>query len=258
MRSSLVVANWKMHGTKAFAQQFTATFINALKQQDVGAEIVVCPPFPYLLPIAEQLRSRLGTPVSIGAQNLSAEENGAFTGEVSAPMLLDCGARFVVVGHSERRALYAESNDLVAQKFVAAQRSGLIPILCVGESLQQREQGLTLDTVAQQLLAVVKLAGNDLAQQAVIAYEPVWAIGSGKTATPQQAQEVHQFIRKQLGEAGSQIQILYGGSVKRANAELLFAEEDIDGALVGGASLEVEEFFSICRAAGVKRSTASV
>ncbi|MCK7596121.1 triose-phosphate isomerase [Microbulbifer sp. CAU 1566] len=244
MRKTLVAANWKMHGSKAFAEQLLAELNSGLKSGDCSAQVVICPPFPYLSVVAEAADQLIA-----GAQNLSEQSSGAFTGEVSAEMLLDCGVRYVIVGHSERRSLYGESSELVAAKFAAAKAAGLIPILCVGESLEERESGKTLDVVAEQIQAVSALGLADTWSDAVIAYEPVWAIGTGKTASPEQAQEVHQFIRQQLGEAGAGTQILYGGSVKAANAEELFAKADIDGALVGGASLKAEEFISICKAA---------
>ena len=241
MRTPLVAANWKMNGSRAFAEDF---FV-ALDLEGVGAQVVICPPFPYLSLVGGKVKT-----VALGAQNLSQEAFGAFTGEVSAAMLGDCGVRYVIVGHSERRALYGESNELVARKFIAAQEAGLVPILCVGESLQERESGHTLDVIAGQLQAVREAASGAVWSKAVIAYEPVWAIGTGKTATPEQAQQVHEFIRAQLGDAGAEVQILYGGSVKGSNAESLFAQPDIDGALVGGASLDAEDFARICRAAG--------
>ncbi|SHF10447.1 triosephosphate isomerase [Microbulbifer donghaiensis] len=242
MRTPLVAANWKMNGSREFAEQFFAAF----DMSGVGCQVVVCPPFPYLPLVAD----KVGSGVSVGAQNLSQEASGAYTGEVSAAMLLDWGVDYAIVGHSERRSLYGESSELVAQKFVAAQSAGLIPILCVGETLAERESGRTLEVIAAQLQAVTDVAEGDIWAHAVIAYEPVWAIGTGKTATPEQAQEVHRFIRERLGEAGAPVRILYGGSVKAGNAEALFAQADIDGALVGGASLDAEEFARICRAAG--------
>lgn len=253
MRKPLIVANWKMHGTQAFVRRFTAALEegkDALRQPEAEAHVVICPPFPYLLSLVEQLGTGLSAKVLVGAQDVNAQKDGAFTGEVSVSMLSDCNARYVIVGHSERRQLCAESDLLVAQKFAVAQIAGLTPILCVGETLRQREQGLTLDVIAKQLQSVAELPGVDMTRQLVVAYEPVWAIGSGNTATPQQAQEVHHFIREQLGAAGPRIQLLYGGSVKSTNAESLFAEMDIDGALVGGASLEAQEFLNICRLAG--------
>ncbi|TLM79870.1 triose-phosphate isomerase [Microbulbifer harenosus] len=247
MRKTLVAANWKMHGSKAFAEQLLAELNSGLESGECSAEVVICPPFPYLgvVGVAAENVEQL----ALGAQNLSEQPAGAFTGEVSADMLLDCGVRYVIVGHSERRSLYGESSELVAAKFAAAKSAGLTPILCVGESLQEREAGKTLDVIAGQIQAVIDLGLAGTWHNAVVAYEPVWAIGTGKTATPEQAQEVHQFIRQQLGDAGAETQILYGGSVKAANAAELFAMDDIDGALVGGASLEANEFIQICRAA---------
>ncbi|WP_105103423.1 triose-phosphate isomerase [Microbulbifer pacificus] len=247
MRKTLVAANWKMHGSKAFAEQLLAELNSGLESDECSTEVVICPPFPYLCVVAAVAKN--AEQVVLGAQNLSEQPSGAYTGEVSAEMLLDCGARYVIVGHSERRSLYGESSELVAAKFAAAKAAGLTPILCVGESLQEREAGKTLDVIARQIQAVVELGLTDTWHNAVVAYEPVWAIGTGKTATPEQAQEVHQFIRQQLGEAGAVTQILYGGSVKAANAAELFARDDIDGALVGGASLQADEFIQICRAA---------
>ncbi|USD20787.1 triose-phosphate isomerase [Microbulbifer variabilis] len=243
MRIPLVAANWKMNGNKAFAERFFSDF----DLQAIAAHVVVCPPFPYI-PLVSQVaedRERF----SVGAQNLSQESSGAYTGEISAEMLLDWNARYVIIGHSERRSLYGETSELVAKKFVVAQQAGLIPILCVGETLQEREQERTLEVIANQLKAVSDIIESDTWKHSVVAYEPVWAIGTGKTATPEEAQDVHQFIRGELGNVGEQIQILYGGSVKSANASALFAQADIDGALVGGASLDAKEFAAICRAA---------
>lgn len=242
MRTPLVVANWKMNGDRAFAGQF----LSALKLEGVSAQVAICPPFPYLPLVAEQIRETEG--LEAGAQTLCEQPQGAFTGEVSAAMLRDCGARYVIVGHSERRSLYGESSELVASKFVAARAAGLIPILCVGESLEERESDRTLEVIGAQLAAVAQQV-ESVWTDAVVAYEPVWAIGTGKTASPEQAQEVHRFIRERLGDSGSGVQLLYGGSVKSGNAAALFAQPDIDGALVGGASLDAEEFAKICRAA---------
>lgn len=242
MRTPLVAANWKMNGSREFAERFCV----ALDLEGAGCEVAICPPFPYLPLVAE----KVGEKFAIGAQNLSEQARGAYTGEVSADMLLDWGVRYAIVGHSERRSLYGETNDLVARKFNAARSAGLTPILCMGETLQEREQGRTLNVVAAQLRAVAEVTGDTGWNPAVIAYEPVWAIGTGRTATPEQAQQVHRFIRECLGEAGAAVRLLYGGSVKAANAEALFAQADIDGALVGGASLDAQEFAKICRAAG--------
>ena len=215
-----------------------------------NADLAVCPPF-ILIPLAAELLK--GSAIAVGGQNLNVNKSGAFTGEISGPMLKDAGCRYVIVGHSERRALYGESDDVVAQKFKAAQDAGLIPILCVGELLEEREANKTEAVVARQLDAVLKLAGIGALANAVIAYEPVWAIGTGKTATPEQAQAVHKFIREKLVKADKAVaegvRILYGGSMKASNAKELLAQPDIDGGLIGGASLQVEEFLNIGRAA---------
>ena len=212
-------------------------------------DCAVCVPFPYLAQVQQLLRS---TPVKWGAQDVHQLEKGAYTGEVSASMLCDFACHYVIVGHSERRSLYGESSQLVAEKFAAAQKAGLTPILCIGETLAQREDGTTEKVVAEQLDAVIKLSGVQSLPKAVLAYEPVWAIGTGKTATPQQAQAVHAFIRQRIaaldGKVAQDLLILYGGSVKAANAAELFAMTDIDGGLIGGASLDAEEFLAICRA----------
>ncbi len=249
MRRPLVAGNWKMNGSRAA--------IKALLDgigQGIGsvtrAEVVVCAPYIYLPDVAAQLA---GSPIAWGAQNLSTEASGAFTGEIAASMLLDFQCRYVIVGHSERRALYGESDAVVAKKFAVARAAGLVPILCVGETLDERERGVTEQVVARQLQAVIDLEGVAALADGVIAYEPVWAIGTGKTASPEQAQEVHAFIRRSLAAADAavadKVQILYGGSMNAANAESLLAQADIDGGLIGGASLKAEDFLTICRAA---------
>jgi triosephosphate isomerase len=211
---------------------------------------MVLPPFPYL-PLVDSLTD--ATPVMLGAQNLSAHASGAYTGEVSGGMLADWNCSHVLVGHSERRALYGESSEMVAKKFVAAQDAGLQPILCVGESLEDREAGRTDEVVGGQLKAVLEAAGIQAFSRAVVAYEPVWAIGTGQTASPEQAQQVHASIRAQLAAEDAtiagRVRILYGGSVKPGNAADLFACEDIDGGLIGGASLQAESFMGIYQAA---------
>ena len=246
MRKKLVAGNWKMHGSLAE----NAALLAALKPALEGIKAVVCVPFPYL---AQAQAALAGSSIAWGAQNLSEQSKGAFTGEVSASMLLDFGCQYVIVGHSERRSLYGESDELVASKYVAAQAAGLTPILCVGESLDERESGVTEAVVARQLDAVIKLAGVGSLANAIVAYEPVWAIGTGKTASPEQAQAVHAFIRSKIAalDAGiaNQLVIQYGGSVKAANAAELMAQPDIDGGLIGGASLVADEFVAICRAA---------
>ncbi len=250
MRRTLVAGNWKMHGSLAENQ----TRLTALAGANLVSEqvqVAVFPTYPYL----GQCRSVLGNSgIEFGAQNVSEYTMGAYTGEVSAEMQKDFGCSQVIIGHSERRAIYGESDQVIAQKFVAAQAAYLVPVLCVGETLEQREQGETQNVVAEQIDAVIAVAGIQAFANAVIAYEPVWAIGTGKTATPEQAQEVHQAIRQQLAAYDAQIadkiQILYGGSVKPSNAAEIFAQPDVDGALVGGASLAAEDFIQICRAAG--------
>jgi triosephosphate isomerase len=234
MRARLVAGNWKMHGSLAA----NAALLDALVA--AGVECAVCVPFPYLAQVSGRLR---GTRIAWGAQTLSEHASGAHTGEVSASMLGEFGCRYVLVGHSERRQLYGESDGTVAAKFAAAQGAGITPILCVGETLPEREAGRTQEVVARQLDAV--LAKGELGD-AVLAYEPVWAIGSGRTATPQQAQEVHAFLRQRLTAA---TRILYGGSVKADNAAAIFAMRDVDGGLIGGASLVAKDFIAICRVA---------
>jgi triosephosphate isomerase len=250
MRSKLVAGNWKMNGTKASTQALIVAIkrgAGAIK----AAQLLVCPPVIYLAEVEALL---MGSHIAWGAQNVSSEAEGAYTGEISATMLVDFGCRYAIVGHSERRHLYAESDALVAQKFAQAVRNGLKPILCVGETLQERESGSTEAVVARQLDAVLNLVGIAAFSTAVIAYEPVWAIGTGKTASTAQAQQVHAFIRQRLAVhdaiLAGQIQILYGGSVKAANALELFGMPDIDGGLIGGASLNADEFLAICQAAG--------
>ncbi len=211
-----------------------------------GAECAVCVPYPYLQQASERLA---GTPVALGAQNVSEHAQGAYTGEVSAAMLAEFGCRYAIVGHSERRQLFGESDQRVAAKFAAARKGGLEPILCVGETLEEREAGRTEEVVGRQLQAV--LQGNDFGN-AVLAYEPVWAIGTGRNATPEQAQAVHAFLRSKVSPGTV---ILYGGSVKPANAAGLFAMPDIDGGLIGGASLAADDFIAILRAAGSQKVT---
>ena len=210
------------------------------------ADLVIFPPYVYIPLVIAGIE---GTGISVGAQNVSEQHSGAFTGEVSGEMLREVGCRYAIVGHSERRSIYGETNQQVAEKFAAAQAGGLIPVLCVGETLEQREQGETLNVIAAQVDAVINASGLDAVCNAVIAYEPVWAIGTGKTASAEQAQVVHQAIRQQLGDSGVKTRILYGGSVKVANASELFMQPDVDGALVGGASLDAKEFNEICKLA---------
>ena len=238
-----------MHGSRAEAAQLLDELIHQ-QSAALAAEVAVCPPFVYLPDAARRLKE---SNIALGGQNVCAEPVGAFTGEVSAAMLKDVGCRYVIVGHSERRALFHEDDKLVARKFMAVQSQKLIPILCVGETLEQRERVETEAVVARQLDAVVAVAGIAAFADAVIAYEPVWAIGTGKNATPEQAQAVHAFIRGRIAardaKIGAELRILYGGSVKAANAAELFEMPDVDGGLVGGASLRGDEFGKICAAA---------
>lgn len=247
MRRKLVAGNWKMHGTLTENEQLLAGILAGIS--DVKAEVAVCVPFPYL---AQAQAGLAGSPVAWGAQNLSQHPKGAYTGEVSAAMLNDFGCRYVIVGHSERRALYGESDELVAEKFAIAQAAGLTPILCVGETLAEREDCITEQVVGRQLDAVIAKSGVAALARAVVAYEPVWAIGTGVTATPDQAQAVHAFIRGKLRQLDAAVAdnliIQYGGSVKANNAVELFGQPDIDGGLIGGASLNATEFLAICRA----------
>jgi triosephosphate isomerase (TIM) len=249
MRRPLIAGNWKMHGSRAENAELIEALLLGLPAQ-TPVEIAVCPPFVYLWETARLLKS---SSIALGAQSVCAEALGAFTGEVSAGMLKDVGCRYVIVGHSERRAIYKEDDALVARKFLAAQSQGLIPVLCVGETLEERERGQTMQVVSRQLTAVLDLAGAAALQSAVIAYEPVWAIGTGKNATPAQAQEVHAYIRTAIAgrdaKIAADVRILYGGSVKAANAHELFAMPDVDGGLVGGASLKADEFLKICASA---------
>lgn len=249
MRRKLVAGNWKMHGTRSGAAELIEAVLGAIG--DGKAECAVCPPFVYLADAARLLR---GSAVQLGAQDVCAEAQGAYTGEVSAAMLRDVGCHFALVGHSERRALYGEDDALVARKFAAAQSQQLVPILCVGESLAEREANRTHEVVARQLDAVLELVGAAAFDRAVVAYEPVWAIGTGRTATPQQAQDVHAFIRGRLAskdaKISGQLRILYGGSVKAGNAAEIFGQPDVDGGLIGGASLKADEFAAIVVAAG--------
>jgi triosephosphate isomerase len=250
MRNYLVAGNWKMNGGTAANEALCDGIVAGLSGSATVA-VLVCPPFPYLKEVGRKLA---GTDVRLGAQNVSQHASGAYTGEVSAEMLKDMGCQYVIVGHSERRAMMHESSEIVAQKFGAALQEELTPILCVGETLEERTSGRMESVIASQLEAVLDGPGIDAIASAVIAYEPVWAIGTGRTASPEQAQEVHQYIRNILAErnvdiAGN-VQILYGGSVKGDNAAGLFSMPDIDGGLIGGASLKAAEFLAIAGAAG--------
>lgn len=247
MRRKLVAGNWKLQGSRDFAHALVSDIVEA---GITGVDLAVLPPYPYL---GELVAKFDGNGVAFGAQDVSCHAKGAYTGEVAASMLADVGATYTLVGHSERRQYHAEDSDVVAKKFVAAQAAGLTPILCVGESLAQREVGETEAVIAAQLAPVLALAGVQAFANAVVAYEPVWAIGTGKTATPEQAQAVHAFIRAQVAAHDATIAdslvILYGGSVKPDNAVSLFSQADVDGGLIGGASLVAADFLAIARAA---------
>ena len=246
MRKPFIAGNWKMQGDKAFVDDL----LHALEEiHQLPVRTAVFPPFVYLSQAYGHLHS---SPIHLGAQNMDQHESGAYTGEISAAMLMDMGCEYVLVGHSERRQYYNESDELCALKVAAAQKAGLLPILCVGETQQERQQKQTLTIIEKQLATVIKHDDVDTSKL-VIAYEPIWAIGTGQTATPEIAQEVHGFIRNLLenwvGELAQEINCLYGGSVKPSNAAELLAMPDIDGALVGGASLKADAFIAICQAA---------
>ena len=245
-RRSLVAANWKMNGSLESIHQLVGAVSQGMSEK-TKSEVLICPPFVYIPELARLLAK---TDIRLGAQNVSHLESGAYTGEVAPAMLKEFACEYVIVGHSERRMLYSESDVRVAEKFIAVQANTMIPILCIGELLEERESNNTEEVIARQLDAVIDKAGIQAFKHAVIAYEPVWAIGTGKTATPEQAQEVHEFIRLRLArhdhETAEAIRILYGGSVKADNAKQLFELADIDGGLIGGASLVAEDFLTIC------------
>ncbi len=246
MRSSLIAGNWKMNGSL----QSVTELVEGIKAGNPGkAELAVFPPAVFLMKVGGMLAD---SNCALGAQNVCDQEAGAFTGEVAASMLKECGCRYALVGHSERRSLYQETDQLVAARFAMAIATGIVPILCVGETLDEREQGRTEDVVARQIDAVIDRSGIGGIAQAVIAYEPVWAIGTGKVATPDQAQEVHAFIRDKLAQldagVAEQVKILYGGSMNPSNAAELLSQNDIDGGLIGGASLKADDFLAIAQA----------
>ena len=250
MRRPLVAGNWKMNGDT----ESTITLVNGIVEGrgDVtSAEVLICPPYILIPRAADLLQGR--DDILLGAQDLDINANGAYTGQISASMLVDAGCKYVLVGHSERRAIYGESDQDVATKFKVAQDAGLIPVLCVGETLDERESGTTEAVVARQIQAVMDVVGIDNFDKSVIAYEPVWAIGTGKTATPEQAQEVHRFIRNMMSELNADLaanlRVLYGGSMNAGNAKDLISMADIDGGLIGGASLQADSFLAICKAA---------
>jgi len=249
MRRKIVAGNWKMNGSSSFALDYLNNFKSAIAAANLseGIQVILAPPATLL---SELKRALSGTAISLAAQTVSAYESGAYTGELSSSMLLDGGCTWCLVGHSERRALFGESNDAVAEKVKQLLRLDIQPILCVGETLEQREDGSAENVVAQQLSAVLNVFTEDELANLVVAYEPVWAIGTGKTATPDQAQTMHKKIRAKVAEKSAglanNMTILYGGSVNSVNARELFSQDDIDGGLVGGASLKAEEFSKIC------------
>ena len=247
MRKTIIAGNWKMNASKASVKSLIDGILSGM--EGVNSEVLVCVPFPYMSQVESLIE---GSNLKLGAQNININPSGAFTGEVSADMIKDFGAKHVIVGHSERRSLYGETSSVVAEKTKAALGAGLSPLLCVGESLEQREAGKTETVVAEQINAVIELVGIESFDSIIIAYEPVWAIGTGMTATPEQAQAVHFFIRNLLGESSENIAqktpILYGGSMNAGNAVELISCPDIDGGLIGGAALKAEDFLQICKA----------
>ena len=247
MRKTIIAGNWKMNASKASVKSLIDGILSGM--EGVNSEVLVCVPFPYMSQVESLIE---GSNLKLGAQNININSSGAFTGEVSADMIKDFGAKHVIAGHSERRSLYGETSSVVAEKTKAALDAGLSPLLCVGESLEQREAGKTEIVVAEQINAVIELVGIESFDSIIIAYEPVWAIGTGMTATPEQAQAVHFFIRNLLGESSENIAqktpILYGGSMNAGNAVELISCPDIDGGLIGGAALKAEDFLQICKA----------
>ncbi|MDC1536196.1 triose-phosphate isomerase [Candidatus Thioglobus sp.] len=247
MRKTIIAGNWKMNASKASVKSLIDGILSGM--EGVNSEVLVCVPFPYMSQVESLIE---GSNLKLGAQNININSSGAFTGEVSANMIKDFGAKHVIVGHSERRSLYGETSSVVAEKTKAAIDAGLSPLLCVGESLEQREAGKTETVVAEQINAVMELVGIESFDSIIIAYEPVWAIGTGMTATPEQAQAVHFFVRNLLGESSENIAqktpILYGGSMNAGNAVELISCPDIDGGLIGGAALKAEDFLQICKA----------
>jgi len=260
MRMPLVAGNWKLNGSREGVSELAAAVISGAGE--IPVDTLICPSFVHLEAVVNQVGQSTGKrtagqgSLSVGAQNCSDQAEGAFTGEVSAVMLAEVGVEYVIVGHSERRQLYGESSDQVAARYAQVLDAGLQPILCVGETLEERQSSATLDVIGGQIDAVLTLCGKDGFKDAVIAYEPVWAIGTGETATPEQAQDVHQWLRERMtgvdGRIGENLRILYGGSVKPDNAAELFAQADIDGGLIGGASLKADDFIAICQAAVIR------
>lgn len=249
MRQVMVAGNWKMNGSSESIKELMSSIKDGMSSV-TKAEVVVCPPAVY---ISRVFGATDGSDIKVGSQNICDEDSGAFTGELSGDMLKDVGCEYAIIGHSERRALYVETDGLVAKRYAAARRNGVKPIFCIGETLEERESGVTNDVCSRQIDAVIALEGVEALADGVIAYEPVWAIGTGKVATPEQAQEVHAFIRGKIAalneEVAAGVRILYGGSMNPGNAKDLIGQPDIDGGLIGGASLKAEDFLAICQAA---------
>ena len=249
MRQVMVAGNWKMNGSRESVKQL----IEGIKAGAAGvkAEVVVCPTYVFIPGVSDAIA---GSGIKLGAQNMCDHDSGAFTGEVAGPMLKDFGVEYVIIGHSERRSLYGETDAVTAAKYQAVLKHGLKPIFCIGETLEERESGITEKVIARQLDALLYAAGVASLANAVLAYEPVWAIGTGKTASPEQAQEVHAFIRNKIAkldaDVGAGLRILYGGSMNPGNAAELIGQADIDGGLIGGASLKADDFLTICKAGG--------
>lgn len=250
MRQTLVAGNWKMNGSRESIKALLDGIKSGVSAV-TAAEMAVCCPAVYIADVSEQLN---GTPIAFGGEDISVHDSGAYTGEIAGAMWNDFSCKYVIIGHSERRTYHNESDELVAEKFEAARRAGLIPLFCIGETLQEREGGITEQVVSRQVNAVIDRLGVDVLGEGVIAYEPVWAIGTGVTATPEQAQETHAYIRSMIAEksadVAAKIQILYGGSMNAGNAAELLACADIDGGLIGGASLKADDFLAIGKAAG--------
>ena len=248
-RQPLVAGNWKLNGSRSSVKALATALVDGVS--DVTCDVLVCPSFVHIQDVQSVVAN---SAIKLGSQNCSTQSSGAFTGEVAAEMLQEFGCSHIIVGHSERRQLFGESDAVVAEKAAAVQNAGLIPIICIGETLEEREAGNWQSVMSAQLDAVIAVIGIDAFANAVIAYEPVWAIGTGKSASSEQAQEVHAMLRSKLADLSSSVaasvKILYGGSVKPANAKELFSQPDIDGGLIGGAALNADDFLAICRAAG--------
>ena len=248
MRTPLVAGNWKMNGSRESVKELISGVISGAKSL-TDVEVVVCPPFIY---IADVTAATAGSNVEVGSQDVCTELKGAFTGETSIDMIKDFSCKYAIIGHSERRTLYGETDEVVAEKFTTVKNAGVTPIFCIGETLEERESGITEEVCARQIDAVFSAQGDNAFENSVIAYEPVWAIGTGKTASPEQAQAVHAFIRQHIAKRNADIaekvQILYGGSMNPANAKELMSQTDIDGGLIGGASLKADDFMAVCQA----------